>query len=95
MRRQIDTPARFAFQAWAAKDPKKRTKAFIGRQCGVSGPAAGAWLDGASRPEPHLRPVIEALTDGEVTVDMWDLPEESAQRDAAIERIRSTGTNDE
>jgi hypothetical protein len=94
MRRQIETPARTALKAWAQKD-KRRTRTSIGRSCGVSQPAVGAWFDGTSRPEPHLRMVLETLTGGVVREVDWELLEEAQQRADALERIQRgspTGT---
>lgn len=95
MRRRYETPARAALVSWAGKDPKKRTKTSIGLVCGVSQPAVGAWFDGTSRPEPHLRKVLEVLTGGECRELDWELLEEAQQRADALERIQRvapTGT---
>lgn len=95
MRRQIETPARTKLVEWAAGH-KRRTQTWIARCCGVSQPAVRGWFDGTSRPEPHLRKVIEALTGGEVRESDWELLEEAQHRANALERIRletPTGTD--
>jgi predicted transcriptional regulator len=52
---------------------------------GVSQPAVHGWLDGTSRPKPHLREALHALTGIEPTA--WELKEEQEQLGAALDLI--------
>lgn len=70
-------------KAWLCKHSSQSD---VGRKLGVSQPTVSAWVSGRTRPEPHLRDALQALTG--IPVSEWEQPEEREQRNAAIERIR-------
>ena len=70
--------------AWLSSD--ERNQAVIAKALKVSRPSVHAWVNGVSRPRPHLRQALEALTG--IPPAEWELQAEKAQRADAIDRIR-------
>ena len=77
------TIAALKLRDWITKNSSQSKVAIT---LGVKQPTVSAWTRGTSRPEPHLRDALVELA-GIPTAE-WDTPEESAQRDEALARIR-------
>lgn len=77
------TPAGRQLKDWIETNSSQSD---VARTLGVSQPTVSAWVNGRTRPEPHLRDALVALAG--ISVADWELPEERQQREAAMGRIR-------
>lgn len=82
------TPAAEQLKAWIEANSSQSA---VARTLGVKQPTVSAWVNGYTRPEPHLRDALLALA-GIAVLD-WDLQSEREQRDAALDRIREDETH--
>ena len=80
-----DCEARLLLKAWLQTHEK--SQAWLARKLDISAPSVFAWLDGTSRPLPHLRDVIAALTG--IEARLWEFESERASRERALARINS------
>lgn len=70
-----------------ARDGTTRPHSRLAALLGVTKPAIGYWLKGTSRPEPHLRAAIEAITG--IPASDWDKDEERKQYQETLVRLAS------
>lgn len=56
------TEALDELDAWMAAEPKRRTRAFVGKSVGTSGQSVSQWFALKSRPAPRFQSRIRALT---------------------------------
>lgn len=70
-----------------ARDGTTRPHSRLAALLGVTKPAIGYWLKGTSRPEPHLRAAIEAITG--IPAGDWDKDEERKQYQETLVRLAS------
>lgn len=84
----IDTQSRRALVAWMRANPL-RTQVWLGEKLGVYQTAVSRWVRGSARPEAHLRPLLEKLSDGHVSEAGWLTSQERVAVKQATKRIEN------
>jgi transcriptional regulator with XRE-family HTH domain len=87
MHMTMNTDGRRALVAWLKADPS-RSQTALAEKLGIKQPSVSAWVSGASRPGPELRPDVEALTG--IPLGAWDTAKERRTKAARRERIAAS-----
>lgn len=76
--------ARTKLNDWMRSE-KGRSQTSVAKLLKISPPSVHAWVKGTSRPEPHYRAALEALTG--IGADEWETSSERKQREQALANI--------
>lgn len=88
--RSVESEGQRLLIAWIKADPS-RSQASVATAVGVTDPAVSAWVKGHSRPEPHLRLVIEVLAS--IPATAWETEEERRVREDKVAKIRAAAND--